>query len=147
MTLDDLAEIDLSYAPPYSSANDPVNLVAFIGQNDVSGYSPLETAAGLKAAVAAGTQAGMPPFILDVRNPGEYASGHLAGALNIPVDDLRFELSKLPKDRLIHIHCRSGFRAHLALRTLSQNGFKQLVNVTGGYMAITAEGGFETEKG
>ncbi len=146
MTLDDLAEIDLSYAPPYSSANDPVNLAAFIGQNDVSGYSPLETAAELKAAIAAGRQAGRPAYVLDVRNPGEYASGHLSGAVNVPVDDIRFELSKLPRDCTIHIHCRSGFRAHLVLRILRQNGFDKVLNVTGGYMAITSEGGFETER-
>ncbi len=144
-TLDDLAEIDLAYAPPYSSANDPVNLIAFIGQNDVSGYSPLETAAELKRVIASGKAAGTSACVLDVRNPGEYNLGHLKGAINMPLDDLRYELARLPRDILIHIHCRSGFRAHLALRILRQNGFEKLVNVTGGFMAMVAEGGFEME--
>ncbi len=143
MTLDDLAELDLSYSPPYSSANDPVNLAGFIGLNDVSGFSPLETAAQLKAAMAEAKSSGGRAFILDVRNRGEYEEGHLEGAVNIPVDELRFELQGLPRDELIHLHCRSGFRAHLALRILRQNGFGKLVNVTGGYLAIRAEGGFD----
>jgi NADPH-dependent 2,4-dienoyl-CoA reductase/sulfur reductase-like enzyme/rhodanese-related sulfurtransferase len=143
LTLDEIAELDLAYAPPYSAANDPVNLAAFIGQNDISGYSPLETAAGLKAAIAEAAAAGKKPFVLDVRNQAEYEAGHLKGAVNIPLDELRFELDSLPKDETIHIHCRSGYRAHLALRILKQRGFEKLVNVTGGYLAIQAEGGFD----
>jgi NADPH-dependent 2,4-dienoyl-CoA reductase/sulfur reductase-like enzyme/rhodanese-related sulfurtransferase len=142
MTLDDIAELDLAYSPPYSSANDPVNMAAFIAQNDLSGYAPLETAAALKAAIAAGEAA----FVLDVRNRAEYEAGHIAGALNLPLDELRYDgLEGLPRDRVIHIHCRSGFRAHLALRILKARGFERLVNVTGGYMAIQAEGGFDVE--
>jgi NADPH-dependent 2,4-dienoyl-CoA reductase/sulfur reductase-like enzyme/rhodanese-related sulfurtransferase len=143
MTLDDLAELDLSYAPPFSSANDPVNLVAFIAQNDVSGYAPLETAAGLKAALAAAKAGGAPALVLDVRNVGEYEEGHIAGSLNVPVDELRFRLGEVPKGVRIHLHCRSGFRSHLATRILKGNGYDDVVNVTGGYMAIQAEGGFE----
>ena len=146
MRLEDLAELDLAYAPPYSSANDPVNLAAFIGLNDISGFSPLETAAGLKAAIAEARAAGGKAFVLDVRNRGEYAAGHLAGAVNLPLDELRFELDSLPRDGRIHIHCRSGFRAHLAARILRQAGFEGAVNVTGGFMAIEAEGGFEIER-
>jgi NADPH-dependent 2,4-dienoyl-CoA reductase/sulfur reductase-like enzyme/rhodanese-related sulfurtransferase len=146
MTLDDLAELDLAYAPPYSSANDPVNLAAFIALNDLSGFSPLETAAGLKAAIAEAKAAGGRAFVLDVRNRGEYEAGHLAGAVNIPLDELRYdELDALPRGETIHIHCRSGFRGHLALRILRARGFERLVNVTGGYMAMLAEGGFDAE--
>lgn len=144
--LDDLAELDLAYAPPYSSANDPVNLVAFIAQNDVSGFSPLETAAALKAAIAAAKAGGESALVLDVRNMNEYEEGHIRGSLNIPVDELRFRLDELPKGKKIHLHCRSGFRAHLALRILKDNGFESLVNVTGGYMAVLAEGGFDLEQ-
>ena len=146
LTLDEIAELDLAYAPPYSAANDPVNLAAFIGQNDISGYSPLETAAGLKAAIVEAKSAGKEPFILDVRNQAEYEAGHLKGAVNIPLDELRFELDSLPKTETIHIHCRSGYRAHLALRILKQRGFEKVINVTGGFLAIQAEGGFEIEQ-
>lgn len=146
MTLDDLAELDLSYAPPFSSANDPVNLVAFIGQNDISGYSPLETAAGLKAALASAATGGPAAFVLDVRNTGEYQEGHVRGAVNIPLDELRFRLGELPPNVRIHVHCRSGFRSHLALRILRESGYENVVNVTGAYMAILAEGGFDIER-
>jgi rhodanese-related sulfurtransferase len=145
MTLDDLAEIDLSYAPPFSSANDPVNVVAFIAQNDVSGYAPLETAACLKAALAAAKAGGAPALVLDVRNVNEYEEGHVAGSLNVPVDELRFRLGEIPKGMRIHLHCRSGFRAHLASRILKGNGYEDIVNVTGGWLAIQADGGFELE--
>jgi NADPH-dependent 2,4-dienoyl-CoA reductase/sulfur reductase-like enzyme/rhodanese-related sulfurtransferase len=146
MTVDDLAELDLAYAPPFSSANDPVNLAAFIAQNDLSGYSPLETAAALKAAIAEGEASGIPALVLDVRNLREYEEGHLVGAINVPLDELRFRLDEVPRGRRVHLHCRSGFRAHLALRILKEKGFGDVVNVTGGYMAILAEGGFKIEK-
>jgi len=146
MKLEDLAELDLAYAPPYSSANDPVNLAAFIAQNDISGYSPLETAARLKTAIAAERDRGRSPYILDVRNRNEYDAGHVAGAHNLPVDELRFELDGLPRGETIHVHCRSGFRSHLAARILLQKGFTSVLNVTGGYMAIQAEGGFDIER-
>ncbi len=139
MTLHDLAELDLAYAPPYSSANDPVNLAAFIGQNDLSGFSPLVTAAQLKAELASPVA----PLVLDVRTLGEWEEGHLAGATHLPVDDVRFDHASLPKGRRIAVHCRSGFRAHLALRILKQHGFGDVVNVTGGWVSMLAEGGFE----
>jgi NADPH-dependent 2,4-dienoyl-CoA reductase/sulfur reductase-like enzyme/rhodanese-related sulfurtransferase len=139
--LHDLAELDLAYAPPYSSANDPVNLAAFVGENDLSGASPIITAAELKASLASPA----PPALVDVRTLREFEQGHVKGALHLPVDDVRFELSSIPKDRPIVLYCRSGYRAHLALRTLRGHGFTQVVNVTGGYLSIVAEGGFEVE--
>jgi NADPH-dependent 2,4-dienoyl-CoA reductase/sulfur reductase-like enzyme/rhodanese-related sulfurtransferase len=141
LTLHDLAELDLAYAPPYSTANDPINLAAFIGQNDISGFSPLVTAAELKAELAKPE----PPLVLDVRTLGEYEASHLAGVVHIPVDDLRFESERLPKNRRILVHCRSGFRAHLAVRMLKQQGFADVANVTGGHLSMVAEGGFNWE--
>jgi NADPH-dependent 2,4-dienoyl-CoA reductase/sulfur reductase-like enzyme/rhodanese-related sulfurtransferase len=141
LSLDDLAELDLAYAPPYSSANDPVNLAAFVGLNDISKYSPLVTAAELKAELSSAR----PPLLLDVRTLREFEQGHVKGAQHIPVDDLRFELAALAKDRRVVVYCRSGFRAHLALRVLRQNGFADLANVTGGYLSIAGEGGFDLE--
>jgi rhodanese-related sulfurtransferase len=147
LTLQDLAELDLAYAPPFSSANDPVNVAAFVGLNDVSGLAPTETPAALKAAIAAASAAGRPITILDVRNRAEYEAGHLAGALNVPVDELRFSLDAIPRGGRIHAHCRSGYRSYLAQRILKQSGFDDVVNVTGGFAAIQAEGGFETADG
>jgi NADPH-dependent 2,4-dienoyl-CoA reductase/sulfur reductase-like enzyme/rhodanese-related sulfurtransferase len=141
MTVHDLAELDLAYAPPYSSANDPVNLAAFIAGNDLSGFSPLLTAARLKAELQGPT----PPLVVDVRTLGEWGRGHLRGALHLPVDDVRWELAQLPRDRRLVLHCRSGFRAHLALRTLKENGYTNVVNLTGGWVSLELEGGFDME--
>ncbi len=141
MTLHELAELDLAYAPPYSSANDPVNVAAFVGENDLSGFSPLITAAELQAALASAA----PPLVLDVRTDKEWAAGHLRGAVHVPVDDLRARWETLPRDRRIAVHCKSGFRAHLALRILRERGCLDVVNVTGGWQAMQAEGGFDVE--
>jgi rhodanese-related sulfurtransferase len=141
LSLHDLAELDLAYAPPYSSANDPVNLAAFVGLNDIDGHSPLVTADALKAELSSAT----PPHLLDVRTLREFEQGHIKGAQHLPVDDLRFELDAVPKDRRVVVYCRSGYRAHLALRILRQNGFADVANVTGGYLSIASEGGFDLE--
>ena len=86
-----------------------------------------------------------PPVVLDVRPLGEYEASDLTGVVHIPVDDLSFESDRLPKNRRILVHCRSGFRAHLALRILKQKGFADVANVTGGYLSMLAEGGFNWE--
>jgi NADPH-dependent 2,4-dienoyl-CoA reductase/sulfur reductase-like enzyme/rhodanese-related sulfurtransferase len=143
LTLHDLAEVDLAYAPPYSSANDPVNLAAFVGLNDISGDSPLVTAAQLKAELASAK----PPLVLDVRTRAEHARSHLVGAVQIGVNDLRDEIAKLPRDRRIVTHCRVGFRGHLALRILKGLGFEDVANLTGGYLSLVAEGGFSLGEG
>jgi len=142
MTVDDLAELDLAYAPPYSSANDPLNLVAFVAANDRAGFSPLVTAAALREELASAT----PPLVLDVRTEKEWKAGHVRGAVHVPVDELRDRAGTLPRGRRIAVHCRSGFRAHLALRTLRELGFEDVVNVTGGWLSMRAEGGYNWEE-
>ncbi len=143
MTLHDLAEVDLAYAPPYSSANDPINLAAFIGENDLSGFSPLITAAELKQALASER----PPVVLDVRTMAEFTQGHLAGAIHVPVDSLRVSLERIPRGRDLVVHCKGGFRAHLAVRILKQHGFTNVANLTGGWTSLVLEGGFAVERG
>lgn len=132
LTLHDLAEVDLSYAPPFSSANDPVNVAAFVGENDLSGYSPIITAAQLAIERMSET----PPVLLDVRTPEEYEEGHITDALHIPIDELRTRLDEVPPHRRIAVYCRSGFRGHLASRVLRQHGHDDVVNVTGGWLSI-----------
>jgi rhodanese-related sulfurtransferase len=152
MTLADLAEVDLAYAPPYSSANDSVNMAAFVGLNHMSGFSPVETAGELKNAMALDSEsggaaeiaAGRRVFVLDVRNLGEYEASHLARSTNIPVDELRDRLDEVPRDHRIHVLCRVGFRGHLAVRILKAAGYSDVVNVTGGFLSVLAEGGFDT---
>lgn len=142
MTLEDLAELDLAYAPPYSSANDPVNLAAFVGLNDLSGFSPLVTPAELRFALGGAT----PPLVLDVRSRGEHAVAHVRGAVHVPVDELRDQLHSLPRDRRILVYCKGGFRAHLAVRVLKANGFADVANVTGGFTSIATEEGIALER-
>ncbi|HTX74037.1 MAG TPA: FAD-dependent oxidoreductase [Rectinemataceae bacterium] len=141
--LADLTELDLAYAPPYSSANDPINVAAMVGMNDLEGYSPLETAAELKSALNSDS----PPLVLDVRNRNEYDERHIAGSLNIPVDELRFSLDEVPRDRAVHVLDRTGFRGHLALRILNGSGIAKVMNVSGGFLSVEAEGGFPIEAG
>ncbi len=135
MTLDDLAELDLAYAPPFSSANDPINLAAFIGLNDCTGYAPLVTA----AAAFAELKGPNPPLVLDVRTKKEVDAGHLPGALHVPIDALRGRLAEVPRDRRVLVHCRSGFRAHLAVRTLIAEGYTNVANITGGWVSMGLE--------
>ena len=84
-------------------------------------------------------------LLLDVRNLNEFEAGHLRGALNIPVDELRFRLDEVPRDRPLVAHCRSGFRSHLAVRILKENGWTDVRNLTGSWVAIAALGGFDIE--
>jgi NADPH-dependent 2,4-dienoyl-CoA reductase/sulfur reductase-like enzyme/rhodanese-related sulfurtransferase len=160
MTLEDLAEIDFAYSPPFSSANDPLNIAAFAGLNDLSGFAPLvgaEEARRLLAeapiAAPTATPTAAPtaapaarPVLLDVRNLNEYETSHVTGSMHIPLDELRFRLDEVPRDAAIMVHCRSGFRSHLALRILKENGWKNVRNITGGYVAMTALGGFPIDE-
>lgn len=141
LTLHDLAELDLAYAPPYSMANDPINLAAFIGQNNLTGYSPLMSAAELKTELAKPN----PPIVLDVRTLSEFEASHIPGALHIPLDDLRFELERIPVTSRIVVYCLSGFRAHLAVRILKERGFSNVTYVTGGHLSFVADGRFPLE--
>ena len=126
-TVHDLAEFEQAYAPPFSSAKDPTNMVGFIGENVLDGLSDTitwEEAAEKKAAGA---------FMLDVRSPDEFALGNIEGATNIAHTDLRNRLADVPKDKEIVINCAIGLRGYLAERTLRQNGFTKVYNLTGGF--------------
>jgi NADPH-dependent 2,4-dienoyl-CoA reductase/sulfur reductase-like enzyme/peroxiredoxin family protein/rhodanese-related sulfurtransferase/TusA-related sulfurtransferase len=125
-TVDDLAELELSYAPPFSSAKDPINMAGFAAQNVLSGMT--HVIAGKDLA----NYSGEDYLLLDVRTDEEFKNGHLEGALNLPVDSLRDRLNELDKNKTIVVYCQVGLRGYIADRILSQHGFKAL-NVTGGY--------------
>jgi NADPH-dependent 2,4-dienoyl-CoA reductase/sulfur reductase-like enzyme/rhodanese-related sulfurtransferase len=135
LTVEDLTELDLSYAPPFSSANDPVNMVSFVAQNALSGFSPIVTPSQFKSLFNPNDS-----ILLDVRNLGEYSKGHAKGSINIPLDELRGRLDELDSSKIIFVHCKVGFRGHLANRILIENGFKQVWNITGGYLSLVADG-------
>jgi len=128
-TVDDLAELELAYAPPFSSARDPVNMAGYVAQNVLSGLSHMITWEEVKK---------LNPddyMLLDVRTEFEYKNGHVPGAIHIPVDELRDRLQELNPDKIIVEYCQVGHRGHVADRILSQHGFK-VMNVTGGYRTI-----------
>lgn len=125
-TVNDLAELELSYAPPYSSAKDPVNMAGFVAQNVLAGKSHLITWEDFLRMNREDY------VLLDVRTSEEYENGHVTGAINIPLDELREKLSSLDRNKTIVAYCQVGLRGYIADRILSQNGFK-VYNVTGGY--------------
>ncbi len=125
-TVDDLTELELSYAPPFSSAKDPVNMAGFVAQNVVAGRTHVVAWKDIEE------YSNGDYILLDVRTDEEFNNGHIEGALNIPVDSLREKLSELDKSKTIVEYCQVGLRGYVADRILSQHGFKVL-NVTGGY--------------
>jgi NADPH-dependent 2,4-dienoyl-CoA reductase/sulfur reductase-like enzyme/rhodanese-related sulfurtransferase len=133
-TIYDLEEAELCYAPQFGSAKDPVNFAGMVAADVLRGDMPLSHWASLDGA-----------FLLDVREPVELAVERLPSAVNIPLGQLRARLGDLPRDREIHVVCRSGQRAYYATRILLQNGFKAK-NVSGGMLARAQEHMLETDE-
>jgi rhodanese-related sulfurtransferase len=123
-TVFDLEEAELCYAPQYGAAKDPVNLAGMIAANVLRGDVGQARWEDIGAADA---------FLLDVRDPSEYAEGRLDGAVNIPLNDLRAHLSELPAEGEIWAYCRSGQRSYYASRILQLNGFN-VKNLPGGML-------------
>lgn len=117
ITVYDLTQLELCYAPPFSSAKDPVNMAGFMAENVLTGkvlqYFWQDVAALQKRDVT----------ILDVRTDDEYQHGHIDGAVHIPLDNLRGSLEILDKSKPLYVNCQSGLRSYLACRILMQNGF------------------------
>ncbi len=135
-TVYDLQEIEHAYAPPFSSAKDPVNIAGFVAENILGGLVKIMHWHELDQAELSRS------FILDVREQDEYTLGKIEGAKNIPLNSLRDRLKELPRDRRIIVYCAAGLRAYLACRILSQNGFPDVYNLSGGYKTYE----FVTEK-
>jgi rhodanese-related sulfurtransferase len=125
MTVHDLEEMELAYAPQYGSAKDPINMAGFVAGGLLHGDHPQVNVEDVLASADR-------PFLLDVRTPKEFAAGSIPGAVNIPVDDLRSRLSELPRDRAIVVFCQVGQRGYLATRILMQKGYS-VANIGGGY--------------
>lgn len=125
-TVHDLAELEHAYAPPYSSAKDPVNMAGFVAENILNKKSRIIQWREL-AELPADT------IRIDVRTHDEYKLGTIPGFINIPVDELREHLDELPKEKPIVVTRAVGLRGYLAYRILVQNGFKHVRNLSGGY--------------
>lgn len=127
MTVDDLTEIEHAYAPPYSSAKDPVNMAGFVAQNVLEGLIKTVKWTDIESADPAEL------FLLDVRTPAECASGVMPGSVNIPQAELRDRLDEIPRDKKVVLYCRVGLIAYQAIRVLAANGFDNVYNLSGGY--------------
>ena len=127
-----LKDLDLAYAPPYSSAKDPVNMAGFMIENLshrlVEQFFPEDVDALPRDGSVT---------LLDVRTPGEYADGHAEGFVNLPVDDLRERLREVPVGKPVYVICQSGLRSYIACRILAQQGFK-CYNLSGGWRLYEA---------
>ena len=133
LTVYDLEELELSYAPPYGSAKDPVNYAGFVASNVLRGDVGLCHVEELLDPCE-------DQMLLDVRTPMEVAAGTIPGAVNISLQQLRDRIGEIPKDKELLIFCQVGLRGYLACRILSQKGYK-CRNLTGGYKTFSAFGG------
>lgn len=130
----DLSDLELAYAPPFSSAKDPVNILGYIAENVIDGeykVAPVQSVDALREQGA---------LFLDVRTPEEFTYGHVPGALNIELDTLRQRLGEITvsKDTPIVVNCLVGLRAYVAIRILKGYGFTNLYNLSGGYTTYKA---------
>ena len=137
LTVFDLEDLELCYAPPYGSAKDPVNYAGFVAANVINGDAAL---CHVEDVIRAKGQ----QVLLDVRTPGEVQAGTIPDAVNIPVDDLREGLERLDRDKEYLVFCQVGLRGYLACRILTQHGFKAR-NLSGGFKTYCAVAGHPNE--
>jgi NADPH-dependent 2,4-dienoyl-CoA reductase/sulfur reductase-like enzyme/rhodanese-related sulfurtransferase len=127
-TVRDLGETELCYAPQFGGAKDPVNLAGMIAVNHLDGLMPLAAWSGIGDA---------PTVVVDVREPDEYAAGHVPGAINLPLSELRRRHRELPRQSPLALYCGVGQRAYYATRFLLQHGYRA-ANLSGGYTTYRA---------
>ncbi len=125
-TIYELIEFEHAYAPPYSSAKDPVNMAGFVAENILLKRLKLFYWNEIE-------HFDNDDILIDVRTQKEFESGSISSAINIPLDEIRNRLAEFPKDKNIRIYCEAGLRGYLAQRILKQNGLKKVSNLSGGY--------------
>lgn len=131
MTVFDLEELELAYAPPFGSAKDPMNMVGFVGSNVVRGDVRLWFAEDYPQELQ-GCR------VIDVRGPGEYSEWHIPGAENVPLNTIREASDGWDRDKPIRLNCTVGFRSYLAYRVLVQRGFTDVKTLSGGSITFRA---------
>jgi len=127
MTAADLTELELCYAPPFSSAKDPVNMAGYAIENVLTGKVKQYHWHDVDSLPRDGSVT-----LLDVRTPGEFRAGHINGAVHIPLDALRERIAELDAAVPVYVNCQSGLRSYIACRILAQKGF-DCFNLSGGY--------------
>ncbi|MEH7356111.1 FAD-dependent oxidoreductase, partial [Neobacillus drentensis] len=138
LTVEDLTNLELSYAPPYSSAKDPVNMAGYVASNIMEGELEQIQWHEVDQIVAEGG------LLIDVREPMEREFGFIEGSINIPLNDLRKKLEEIPNDQTIFVSCQVGLRGYLASRILKNNGY-HVKNVDGGWKTYSAVFGSNIE--
>ncbi|MFA6627240.1 MAG: FAD-dependent oxidoreductase [Bacilli bacterium] len=136
-TLDDLKELELCYSPIFSTAKDPLNHAALVALNILNGEFKQVKVSEIRKIVENG---GM---VIDVREPHEYALGHVKNAINIPMSEFRQRLNEIPHDKPVYVHCRSAQRSYNVARALGQLGFDNIYNISGSFMGICYNQYFE----
>ncbi len=126
-TIYDLMKVEHAYAPPFSSAKDPIAIASYVANNIASGAMPTVSWRDVENTDHNEI------FLLDVRTSAEYSFGSIPGAVNIPLDELRDRLNEIPTNKFIYVFCAVGLRGYLALKILSARGFKNIKNLSGGY--------------
>lgn len=126
-TIFDLIRLEHAYAPPFSSAKDPIAIAGYVASNIISGKMPVVYWEDIKTADLEKIT------LLDVRTTEEFSLGSIPGAINIPLDDLRNRLKEVPTDKPIYVFCQVGLRGYLAQQILLGNGFKEVYNLSGGF--------------
>ncbi len=130
-TLEDMADLELCYAPSYATAKDVVNMAALVALNKLQGDVPSVNAAELRSLVEQGA------YIIDVREQGEWDAGHIKAAVNVPYSKFREHLAEIPKDQPVYLHCRIGQRSYFMARELIGLGWDNVVNVNGAFLALS----------
>ena len=130
LTVFDLEQLELAYAPPFGSAKDPVNMAGFLAANLLRGDVRFWYAEDYPDKTRGGV-------LLDVRGQREFEDWHIGDAMHIPHTELRGRLDELPRDRAIYCYCRSGLRSYLAYRVLIQEGFHEVYTLAGGGLTFS----------
>jgi len=130
-TLENLKDLELCYAPPFSTAKDIVNHAGYIGSNLLSGTYRQIRVTQVRDLVERGE------VIIDVRERYEYQAGHIKGSLSIPLSELRQRINEIPKNRPVYLHCRTGQRSYNAVMALQNLGYDNVYNITGSFLGLS----------
>ncbi|OOM78013.1 FAD-dependent oxidoreductase [Clostridium sp. BL-8] len=130
-TVEDLKDLELCYAPPFSTAKDVVNYAGYVASNLLNGDFKQVNVDLVRGLVEHGS------YIIDVRERGEFANGHIKNAVNIPLSELRQRINEIPKDKPVYLHCRTGQRSYNATLALQNLGFQNVYNITGSFLALS----------
>lgn len=130
-TVEDLKDLELCYAPPFSTAKDVVNYAGYVGANLLNGDYKQVNVDLVRGLVEHNA------YIIDVRERGEYASGHIKNAVNIPLSEIRQRINEIPKDKPVYLHCRTGQRSYNATLALQNLGFSNVYNITGSFLGLS----------